>query len=92
MQAAQNSGGHLFTLIDRAHAEITGVSDVDCFNEQLVVLITSLGSMTITGSNLNISHLNKEEGRLVVDGEFDAVDYSGKARGARGGFLARLLR
>lgn len=91
MQAAE-TGGHSFTLLDRSHAEITGVSDVDCFNEQLVVLITSLGTMTISGSSLNISHLNKEDGRLVVDGEFDAIEYSGKARGARGGFFARLMR
>lgn len=91
MQAAQ-TGGHSFTLLDRSHAEITGVSDVDCFNEQLVVLITTLGTMTISGNSLNISHLNKEDGRLVVDGEFDAVEYSGKTRGNRGGFFARLLR
>lgn len=91
MQAAE-TGGHSFTLLDRSHAEITGVSDVDCFNEQLVVLMTALGTMTISGSSLNISHLNKEDGRLIVDGEFDAIEYSGKARGARSGFLARLMR
>lgn len=91
MQAADN-GGHSFTLVNRSHAEITGVTDVDCFNEQLVVLITNLGAMTISGSALNISHLNKEDGRLIVDGEFDSIEYSGKARGAKGGFLSRLLR
>lgn len=91
MQAAEN-GGHGFTLINRNHAEVTGVSDVDCFNEQLVVLITNLGTMTISGSGLNISHLNKEDGRLIVDGEFDAIEYSGKTRGAKGGLFSRLLR
>lgn len=90
MQATEN-GGHKFTLIDRSHAEITGVSDVDCFNEQLVVLITNMGAMTIAGSGLNISHLNREDGRLIVDGEFDSIEYTGK-RGAKGGLLARLLR
>ena len=90
MQAGERLG-HSFTLIDRNHAEITGVSDVDCFNEQLVVLITSLGSMTISGSGLNISHLNKEDGRLIVDGEFDSIDYSGR-KGGKGGFLGRLMR
>lgn len=90
MQTA-DQGGHRFILIDRSHAEISGVNDVDCFNEQLVVLSTNLGSMTISGSALNISHLNKEDGRLIVDGEFDAIEYSGKSR-ARGGFFARLLR
>ena len=83
---------HGFTLQNRSHAEITGVSDVDCFNEQLVVLVTGLGTMTISGSGLNISHLNKEDGRVIVDGEFDAIEYSGKARGAKGGLLSRLMR
>ena len=82
---------HGFTLQNRSHAEITGVSDVDCFNEQLVVLITNLGTMTISGTGLNISHLNKEDGRLIVDGEFDSIEYSGKARG-KGGLFSRLLR
>ena len=89
MQAGENPG-HSFTLIDRGHAEITGVSDVDCFNEELVVLITTLGAMTISGSKLNISHLNKEDGRLIVDGEFDSIEYS--ARKSRGGIFARLMR
>ena len=83
---------HGFTLQNRSHAEISGVSDVDCFNEQLVVLVTNLGTMTISGSGLNISHLDKEGGRLIVDGEFDSIEYSGKVRGAKGGFLSRLMR
>ena len=87
---AENGGHSSFTLVDRTHAEITGVSDVDCFNDSLVVLITELGVMTINGSSLNISQLNKEEGRLVVDGEFDAVEYSGRAKGK--GLFSRLLR
>ena len=90
MQAGEQ-GGHGFTLIDRSHGEITGVCDVDCFNEQLVVLLTNLGTMTISGSGLNISHLNNEDGRLVVDGEFDSIEYSGR-KGAKGGFFARLVR
>lgn len=91
MQTVENSG-HGFTLINRNHAEITGVNDVDCFNEQLVVLMTNLGSMTISGTGLNISHLNKEDGRLIVDGEFDSIEYSGKRQGAKGGLFARWLR
>ena len=83
---------HGFTLQNRSHAEISGVSDVDCFNEQLVVLVTALGTMTIAGSGLNISHLNKEDGRVIVDGEFDAIEYSGKARSAKGGLFSRLMR
>lgn len=84
-----DANSHGITLIDRSHAEITGVSDVDCFNEKLIVLTTALGAMTISGSDLNISRLSQEEGRLIVDGEVDAIEYSGKKQG---GFFARLLR
>lgn len=83
---------HGITLMNRSHAEISGVNDVDCFNEALIVLSTTLGTMTISGSSLNISQLNQEEGRLVVDGEFDAFEYSGKKGASGGGFFARLLR
>ena len=91
MQASQQ-GPHGLSLTNRSHAEITGVSDVDCFNEQLVVLSTTMGMMTISGNNLNISHLNQEEGRLIVDGEFDSIEYSGKGRDGKGGLLRRILR
>lgn len=83
-----DANSHGITLIDRSHAEITGVSDVDCFNERLIVLTTALGAMTISGSDLNISRLSQEEGRLIVDGEVDSIEYSGRRQG---GFLARLL-
>lgn len=91
MQTAEH-GSHGFTLTNRSHAEITGVTDVDCFNEQVVILATGMGTMTISGSGLNISHLNQEEGRLIIDGEFDAIEYSGKTRNQKGGFFSRLVR
>lgn len=91
MQAGEQ-GNHGLVLTNRSHAEISGVTDVDCFNEQVVVLSTTLGTMTISGSNLNISQLSQEQGRLVVDGEFDAIEYSGKTRAAKGGFFGRILR
>ena len=83
---------HVIRMQERKKATITGVEDVDCFNEQLVVLVTGLGTMTISGSGLNISHLNKEDGRVIVDGEFDAIEYSGKTRGTKGSFFSRLVR
>ncbi|MBQ8507694.1 MAG: sporulation protein YabP [Clostridia bacterium] len=86
----QNSHG--ITLSARSHAEITGVSDVDCFNEGMVVLTTTMGTMTISGSGLNISKLSQEEGRVTIDGEFDSIEYSGKSQNGKGGFFSRLLR
>lgn len=89
--ANHSSGGHTLTLTDRSTATITGVEDVDCFNEQIVVLRTPLGSLTLSGENLNISQLSLGEGRLIVEGEISAIEYS-HVRKHGGGFLGRLLR
>ena len=88
MQTAEHPG-HSFTLIDRSHAEITGVNDVDCFNEQIVILRTPLGALTISGEGLNISQLNLGDGRLIVEGEIAAIEYSQRRK--QGSFLGKLF-
>ena len=81
---------HSITLCDRKKLSVTGVEDVDCFNEQIVVLKTPLGTLSVAGAGLNISHLNLEDGRVEMDGEVDALEYSGGKKS--GGLLGRLFR
>ena len=94
--AMQNAGearevrAHSVALTDRKKLSITGVEDVDCFNEQIVVLRTSQGTLTVAGAGLNISALSLEAGKVEVEGEVDALEYSGGRK--KGGLLGRLLR
>jgi len=81
---------HTVTLCDRKRLSITGVEDVDCFNEQVVVLRTPLGTLTITGAALNMSRLSLEEGRVTLEGEVDALEYTGGKK--KGGLLGRVFR
>ncbi len=81
---------HSVTLCDRKKLSVTGVEDVDCFNEQIVVLRTPLGTLTVAGAGLNISRLSLEEGRVEIEGEVDALEYSGGKK--TGGLLGRLFR
>ena len=91
MQSEQQvARGHGVALEDRKRLSLTGVEDVDCFNEQLVVLRTPLGTLTVAGAGLNISQLSLETGRVEIEGEVDALEYSGG--GKRGGLLGRLFR
>ena len=91
MQNANHSpaGEHTLTLVGRSTATITGVEDVDCFNEQIVVLRTPLGALTLSGEGLNISQLNLGDGRLIVEGDIAAIEYSQRKR--QGSFLGRLF-
>ena len=92
----QTDGGaeareHAVTLVDRKRLSLTGVEDVDCFNEQLVALRTAQGALTVTGTGLNISRLSLEDGRVELEGEVNALEYSGGKR-KNGGALSRLFR
>lgn len=90
VNAAPKEEAHTLSLADRKRLSLTGVEDVDCFNEQIVVLRTSLGTLTIAGAGLNISQLSLEDGRVELEGEVDALEYSGGKK--RGGLLGRLFR
>lgn len=90
VNAARPAQEHAINLVSRKRATITGVEDVDCFNEQIVMLRTPLGMLTVTGGTLNISHLNLEEGRVEIDGEIDTLEYTGGKKA--GGLIGRLFR
>lgn len=79
------------TLERREKAVLTGVTDVERFDENEVVLHTHGGRLTLTGTGLHVSSLLLEEGRLLVDGAIDGVSYDGGAAPRRGGFLRRAL-
>lgn len=55
---------------------VTGVENVDNFNDETVVLLTNKGKLTIKGEKLNISKLNVDEGRLIVKGIINSLVFS----------------
>lgn len=83
---------HSLTLEERSRAVISGVEAVDSFNEEMIVLLTSAGAMTLIGENLHVSRLNLEEGQLLIEGSVIALEYDERARKARGSALTRLFK
>lgn len=82
---------HTLQMTDRARLELTGVSDVDSFNDQVIVMNTSEGELTVAGRELHISALDLEAGRLNIDGQVVALEYAdSRAPGRRG--LWRMLK
>ncbi len=82
---------HALQLTERNRLELTGVSDVDSFCDQLIVMNTSQGELTVAGRELHISTLNLEEGRLDIDGLILALEYSDARPASRRG-LWRVFR
>jgi len=88
------SRSHSVTIENRGKVLITGVEDVDSFDEQTVVLSTEMGYITLHGEDLHISKLNLEEGQLIVEGEIIGLEYSDheNLRSKGVGLLGRLFR
>lgn len=63
-------------LENKETLNVTGVENVDNFNDEIVVLITNKGKLTIKGEKLNISKLNVDEGKLTVKGLINSMVYS----------------
>lgn len=78
-------------LENRKNMSVSGVKDVDSFDENTVALFTELGSLLITGSDLHISRLNIENGEVMINGTIDGIVYRGEG-GKKGGFLQRLIK
>lgn len=82
---------HHVVLEERRHLTVSGVEDVERFDENTIVLSTTQGAMTVTGENLHIEKLSLDGGDLKVEGDIEALIYE-ESRDNRGGFFARLMR
>ena len=81
---------HRLELIGREHLVISGVEDVERFDETGIVMSTSAGTLVVTGEDLHIGKLSLDGGELHVDGRIDSVTYEDQGQ-SRGGFFSRLF-
>jgi sporulation protein YabP len=83
-------GIHRVELAGRDRLVVSGVEDVERFDESGIVMATSAGILTVTGEGLHIGKLSLDGGELHVDGRIDSLAYEDPVMN-RGGFLRRLL-
>ena len=76
-------------LENREHLSISGVEEVERFDETTIVLSTTLGELIVRGQDLHIETLSLGGGDLKVEGTVEALTFQDET--PRGGFFARLL-
>ena len=65
-------------LENRGKLSISGVIDVLSFDDQVVIVQTELGMLTIKGENLRINKLSIDTSEVIVEGEISNLAYSEK--------------
>lgn len=63
-------------LENRGKLSISGVLDVLSFDDQVVIVETELGLLTVKGENLRINKLSIDTSEVVVEGEMSSLTYS----------------
>jgi len=82
--------GHHIILEEREQLIVSGVEEVERFDEETILLTTAQGALEIQGDELHIEKLSLDGGDLKVEGRVNALIY-GEENRSRGGLLSRLL-
>lgn len=80
---------HGISLEDRSRLSVTGVEDVESFDENLIVMNTTQGDLIVRGTGLHIGKISLDDGRLSVEGSISELSYEDKS--PSGGFWQKLF-
>ncbi len=81
---------HNVIMEDRARLSVSGVTDVESFDDRQIVAKTTKGNLIIRGSELRIDKLSLDTGELVVVGLVTDLGYEETAPG--GNLWSRLFK
>lgn len=63
-------------LENRERLNVTGINDVFSFDDQIIIIETELGLLTIKGEDLKINKLSLDTSDFIVDGKITSLTYS----------------
>lgn len=77
---------------NREKAVVTGVEDIHSFDDELVIVQTDLGILTIKGENLKMNKLNLDNNELIIEGKTSAIAYSDAVQNKKQGLMNKLFK
>ena len=85
------AAAHRVTLEGRERLVVSGVEDVERFDENEIVMNTAEGALVVSGENLHIDKLSLDGGELHVDGRVEDLRYEDGGGTRGGGWFSRLF-
>ena len=80
-------------LENRGKLSISGVLDVLSFDDQVVIVETELGLLTIKGENLRINKLSIDTSEVIVEGDISYMAYSNKEmEKGKGSIISKIFK
>lgn len=80
---------HELNMTGRSKLTLSGVDDVSGFDDNAVMLTTSMGELTVRGSGLHIERIDLDAGQLELRGNIQELSYEEPS--ASGSLWSRLF-
>ena len=71
----QNSTVHNIIIEGRKKISVSGVQDMECFDDGKVIVYTNMGVLLINGANFHMNKLSLETEEIIVEGDIDSIIY-----------------
>lgn len=81
-------------LENRGKLSISGVLDVLSFDDQVVIVETELGLLTVKGENLRINKLSIDTSEVIVEGDILSLTYSDNktSEKSKGNLISKIFK
>ncbi len=84
---------HFVRVNNRRTIEISGVKEVDSFDNEEFLLQTVMGYMVIRGENLQIKNLDVDQGNVAIKGKIYELSYMDEQQGDKTkGLFSKLFK
>lgn len=84
---------HFVKMNNRKNLEITGVKEVDSFDNEEFLLETVMGYLIVRGENLQLKNLDVSEGSVTIKGKIYELSYVDEQQQEKAkGFFSKLFR
>ncbi|QTN01273.1 sporulation protein YabP [Sediminibacillus dalangtanensis] len=84
---------HHIKMNNRRNLEITGVKEVDSFDNEEFLLQTVMGYLIVRGENLQMKNLDVGEGNVSIKGKIFELSYLDEHHGEKAkGFFSKLFK
>ena len=80
-------------LENREKLNVSGVNDVLSFDDQVVMVDTELGLLTVKGENIRINKLSLDTAEVIIEGDISSLAYSqNKQEKSTGTILSKIFK
>ena len=88
------SFNHGISLAERKNIVVTGVKKIESFDNEEFLMDTTLGFLTIKGSELEIIKLDTYQGNVSIKGKIDSLTYmdTNNVKNKDESFLGKLFK